>query len=304
LVDNLDDTVPFDVDSYTRAMDSSVPTLVLGVDDISRNDVYIFFVGAGNAGKSSLINGLLGEPLAEVKSISGWTRETKAYRFADHLYIVDTPGLGDSDTVHLEDGTRVGAHDHADILVFLAPLGSTRTSDELAAYERLRKMQRPLVLVGSKLDLVPDDECDDNKHDLCRRFGTNPSRVRLCSAKDGRGMEELSATLYEILSEAGGGAELIWAKNAWRQDALVRNMLFGRAAAAAALGAIPLPGADIIPLTTLQAKMWMKIAEIYGYEESGESAKSLIASIATGVLGRSVFRTVAKSIALATEPDR
>ena len=60
--------------------------------------------------------------------------------------------------------------------------------------------------------------------------------------------------------------------------------------AAAGIGALPLPGADIIPLTTLQVGLAMKIASIYGIKTSKSDVMTLVASTITGTVGKQAMR--------------
>lgn len=59
---------------------------------------------------------------------------------------------------------------------------------------------------------------------------------------------------------------------------------------AAGIGALPLPGADIIPLTTLQVGLAMKIASIYGIKTTKNDIMTLVASTITGTVGKQVMR--------------
>ncbi|AWU77394.1 uncharacterized protein C5L36_0D01310 [Pichia kudriavzevii] len=52
------------------------------------------FVGRCNTGKSTLINSLLGEDLARVKAVAGYTPCINVYNVGGVLRIVDTPGYG------------------------------------------------------------------------------------------------------------------------------------------------------------------------------------------------------------------
>jgi GTP-binding protein Era len=96
----------------------------------------------------------------------------------------------------------------------------------------------------------------------------------------------------EILREKG--KDLLFLKVTKYKEASVRIWISGAAVAAAAIGAIPLPGADIIPLTALQVSLCLKIAYIYNCKVTKSDVMSLIGSTVTGLAGKSLFRNAIK----------
>jgi GTP-binding protein Era len=285
-------------DSYITSVKQSVSEAAARLDQEENRDLLIFVVGEANAGKSSIINGLLGENMAEVKAIAGWTRETKLYKFSDHLFVVDTPGMNETDTIELGSGVEASAQKQADIIVFVVNLAGSRTPQERQAFRNLKAFGRPLVVAANKVDTITETDRAEVHDDLLRRFETEPAHIRMVSATTGEGMEELSVSIFQILESEGAG--LLWAKNARHREALVRNAILTAATAAFGIGVIPIPLADIIPLTALQSGLWMKIGKIYGYDVTQEAAKGVITSVAAGTVGRGVFRQALKTLGAAT----
>ena len=64
----------------------------------------------------------------------------------------------------------------------------------------------------------------------------------------------------------------------------------GAAISAAGVGAIPIPGIDMIPLTALQVALAMKIAYVYDEEVTKEDVMQLVAATVTGSIGRQIYR--------------
>jgi ribosome biogenesis GTPase A len=60
---------------------------------INKDAVNIGIMGYPNTGKSSIINLLAGRKAAKTSSQSGFTKGLQKIRFADGLYLIDTPGL-------------------------------------------------------------------------------------------------------------------------------------------------------------------------------------------------------------------
>ena len=122
-----------------------------------RSGIQVAIIGRPNAGKSSLLNQLAGEPLAIVTDIPGTTRDpVRAPIQLDGvpLHIVDTAGLRDS----TDEVERLGverswaAAEQASIVLHLldATLGSTK--EDRAIRERLG--ERRVIEVFNKVDLV------------------------------------------------------------------------------------------------------------------------------------------------------
>lgn len=122
-----------------------------------RSGILVAIIGRPNAGKSSLLNQLAGEPLAIVTDIPGTTRDpVRAPIQLDGvpLHIVDTAGLRDSD----EEVERLGierswaAVEQASVVLHLidATLGSTE--EDRAIRQRLG--ERRVIEVFNKVDLV------------------------------------------------------------------------------------------------------------------------------------------------------
>jgi uncharacterized protein (DUF697 family) len=66
------------------------------------------------------------------------------------------------------------------------------------------------------------------------------------------------------------------------------------AGAAAAVGLIPLPFADVIPLLGIQSGLVLSIARIYGFEVTFARAKELIAAFGIGFAARTLFHELVK----------
>ncbi len=134
----------------------------------------VVIVGRPNVGKSSIFNWLAGRRLAIVDDQAGVTRDrmTTLIEVDDHfIELVDTGGMGIEDvdnlTKEVEHQINV-AIDEADVLLFVV---DTKTGlvplDEHVA-ERLRKVEKPILLLANKTDHAGLDDAAHEFHRLGR----------------------------------------------------------------------------------------------------------------------------------------
>lgn len=127
-----------------------------------RQGVRIALVGLPNAGKSSLLNAILGTARAIVTDVPGTTRDTieEQVEFGGLLWVLtDTAGLREThDRVESEGVARARqALEEADLVwhVYDAALGWTSQDERL-----IPEASRPVLKVANKTDLAPGSEGD------------------------------------------------------------------------------------------------------------------------------------------------
>lgn len=114
------------------------------------------------------------------------------------------------------------------------------------------------------------------------------------SATRGTNIALLSSTIADILNERG--KDLLFLKVSRYKTEQVKKWISAATAGAAAIGALPIPGSDILPLTSLQVALCLRIAYIYDCKVGKGDVMKLISSTVTGVVGRSLFRVTLKAI--------
>ena len=134
----------------------------------------VAIVGRPNVGKSSIFNWLDGRRLAIVDDVAGVTRDrlVTLIEHEDRFFeLVDTGGMGieDSDNLTKEVEQQIQAGiDEADVLLFVVDTKVGLTPlDEMVA-ERLRKVEKPILLLANKTDHAGLDNTALEFHKLGR----------------------------------------------------------------------------------------------------------------------------------------
>ena len=125
-----------------------------------KDGVKTVFIGRPNAGKSTLLNTLVGTERAIVTNIAGTTRDTidADWSYDGLLFkLIDTAGLRETEDVIEAEGVKRSqkAFEQADLVVYLKDLSLPLHSDErneIAGFQK-RAAETPFLLVGTKLDL-------------------------------------------------------------------------------------------------------------------------------------------------------
>lgn len=127
-----------------------------------RDGVQVVIAGRPNAGKSTLLNALLGRERAIVSPLPGTTRdaiEAEAEIGGLLFRFVDTAGLRDTADAIEAEGVRRAQHaiDTADVLLYLFDRSTGLHPSETAylAHQRATRPNLPVIVVGNKCDLAP-----------------------------------------------------------------------------------------------------------------------------------------------------
>jgi len=132
-----------------------------------KNGIRTVFVGKPNAGKSTLLNALMGKERAIVSELAGTTRDTidADWNLDGLLFtLTDTAGLRDTrDEIEAEGVRRShSAMSEADLIVFLKDLSEPITKDEKEWMKNLRESypDKSILSIGNKVDLNINTEAE------------------------------------------------------------------------------------------------------------------------------------------------
>jgi GTP-binding protein Era len=158
-------------------------------------------IGAPNAGKSTLVNAIVGQKVAIVSPKAQTTRaRLMGIAIADQaqILLVDTPGIFEPrrrlDRAMVA-AAWTGAQD-ADLILLVID-ASERVRDELI--EGLGKREQPLFMALNKVDLVKKPQLLALAAELNERL--NPDQVFMISATQGDGVPDLKRALADAMPE-------------------------------------------------------------------------------------------------------
>lgn len=228
----------------------------------SDEKVSIVVVGPSQTGKTSLVREITraqvpsGEPIFSV---------------------VDAQGLEE----FLGYGSRPAALEElpdADVILLVLDGRYGISDSTVQLQERLRGLQRPLLVVLSKMDLVGNR--GQAVRSAQKTLGSNVFPLSL--SEEGAVDKLLKAivvtnpkTLYPLTRNFPGFRRTIC-------DGVVTQSAFS----AGVVGAIPIPVSDLLPITAIQTAMILKIARAFGHRLNRERARELLPMLGAGALVR------------------
>ena len=122
---------------------------------------FVSILGRPNAGKSTLLNALVGSKIAIVADKPQTTRTTiQGVVTTEHAQIVfaDTPGIHKADSPinrRMMETVRAALHDR-DLLLFVADATLDCTTADAHALDLVKRVGTPTILVLNKIDLLKD----------------------------------------------------------------------------------------------------------------------------------------------------
>ena len=179
----------------------------------SDQEMKIAIVAKRNAGKSTLINSLAGEPRVIVSESAGTTRDAIDVRFeiaGRRMLAIDTAGVRKrksiSDDVEAYAYHRMlAALRRADVAVFLIDATVEVSQVDKALSLELQRQFKPTVIAVNKWDLVEDRlTSGDYLRYLTEQLrGLSYAPIAFISAAEGRGLRDLVGMAFNLYQQAG-----------------------------------------------------------------------------------------------------
>jgi len=253
-------------------------------------EIIFAMIGDVNTGKSSTINQLIGDEVANVGSTPGETVIIDKYKYKDKIIFADTPGLDDINNKNSEETLKF--YKEADIILFfLNAAGTVFSEGERKSFEKIRKVNKNIIFVMNKIDAAEDIPKlvkyvqDNTNYDF---------KITPISSKTGENIDMLRNAILDILKKEK--KDILFAKHIKEKSSTANKWILAAASSASLVGAAPIPGSDIIPITGIQVGLMVRLAALYDMPLSKDRAKELAVASLTGNIGKSLFRQVVKFI--------
>ena len=199
----LDDPEHISLDGYGERLTGVLEPLISGINQliassdngkIMSEGIQTVILGKPNAGKSSLMNVLVGEERAIVTEIAGTTRDTLEEHIRMEgisLNVVDTAGIRDTDDVVEKIGVRKAktAADESDLIIYVVDGSCPLDENDLEIIELIRDKKAVVLLNKTDLDMVL------TKQELEDKTG---HRVIPVSAKEQSGIRDLDEEIKSM----------------------------------------------------------------------------------------------------------
>lgn len=296
----------------------------------------IVVFGVGSAGKTALINGLVGQPLGEVGAALGTTQTQQAYRWQipnvpQALQLVDTPGIAETGVAgtEREQAARTVAAE-ADLILFV--IDDDLRQAEYTVLQALMGMGKRVLLVLNKADrypeadlealldrlrsrvvppLSPDDIVAVAAHPqplpqvgggwLQMQPNLRPLRSRLADLLRQEGETLVADNLLLQAQQLGANAQqIIDSQRQAQADAAIERYQW---LSAGAIAITPLPGLDFLATAAINAQMVVELSQIYGCEVSLEEGKALALSLAKTLAGLGLVKGTVDLLALGLQTN-
>lgn len=199
----LDDPEHFDLEGYPQELlevaeeqKKKVQKLLSSADDgkMIQEGIRTVILGKPNAGKSSLLNFLVGEDRAIVTEIAGTTRDTLEEYISLHgisLRIIDTAGIRETEDVVEKIGVEKARQmaEKADLILYVVDSSQPLDKNDEEIMELLRG--RKSIVIYNKTDLASAVDMESLK----QKTG---SQVIPVSVVEETGIEELEKAIREM----------------------------------------------------------------------------------------------------------
>ncbi|MBD0335001.1 MAG: DUF697 domain-containing protein [Cyanobacteria bacterium Co-bin13] len=304
--------------------------------EMQRRDLTVTVFGVGSAGKTSLVNALIGEAVGAVAAPMGTTTDRQTYRWqlagiSRNILLVDTPGIseaGVAGTLREQDARQLATE--ADLVLFV--IDDDLRQSEYQLVRSLLDINKRLLVVLNKADRFPDEELEAILQRVRSRFqavltpadvlavAANPAPLPL---EDG-GWFQMEPDVVPLIERM---AEVLWLEG----DTLIADNLLLQAQrlstearhliddqrqrqadavveryqwiGAGVIAVTPLPGLDLLAAAAINAQMVVELGRVYDCSLSLEEGKELALSLAKTLTGLGIVRGAVELLAIGLQTN-
>lgn len=300
----------------------------------ARGELKVVVFGTGSAGKTSLVNALIGEMRGNVEATMGTTQAGETYRLKlkgleREILITDTPGIleaGIAGTQREQLARQLATE--ADLLLFV--LDNDLRQSEYAPLRMLAEIGKRSLLIFNKIDLYADEDREVILKQLRQRvqdfiapadviaIAANPQPIELENGETYKPEPEIIALIRRIAAVLRAEGEDLIADNI-----LLQSQRLGEEArtlidrqrkrqadkiieryqwiGAGVVAVTPLPVVDMLAAAAVNAQMVIEIGQIYGCELNTERGKELAFSLGKTLVSLGVVKGAVELLARALQ---
>lgn len=302
--------------------------------NLNRGEIKVVVFGIGSAGKTSLINSLIGQMVGEVGAAMGTTRSGETYclrlqGLERNILLIDTPGILEIGTEGMaREGIARKLATDADLLLFVVD-GDLRQS-ECEPLQILSQIGKRSVLVFNKIDLYTEEEVQTILQQLQERVQNfinefdvipicaNPQPIQLETGQLVNPEPEILPLIKRLAAILRAEGEDLVADNILLQSQRLgeetRNLIEQQQRkqadkiidrfqwiGAGAVVVTPLPVIDLLATAAVNAQMVVEIGKVYGCELNMERGRELALSLAKTLVSLGIVKGAVKMLSTALQ---
>lgn len=301
---------------------------------LARGDLQVVVFGTGSAGKTSLVNALIGEMVGNVEATMGTTQIGQTYRLklkgvSREILITDTPGIleaGVAGTQREQLARQLATQ--ADLLLFV--IDNDLRQSEYYPLRTLVELGKRSLLVFNKIDLYTEedqqvilDQLKERVQDFIHpsdivAIAANPQQIelkngeivtpepdilplikRLAAILRAEGEDLIADNILLQSQRLGEEARKLIDRQRKRQaDKIIdRYQWIG----AGVIVVTPLPVVDMLATAAVNAQMVMELGQVYGCEINSDRGKELALSLGKTLVSLGIVKGAIELLARALQ---
>jgi small GTP-binding protein len=302
--------------------------------DLQRGEVKVVIFGTGSAGKTSLVNALVGEIVGETNPIMGTTTQGQTYSLklrgvGREILIIDTPGIlevGIAGTEREKVAKQLATE--ADLLVFT--VDNDLRQSEYEPLKTLAEIGKRSLLVFNKTDLYTDEDREMILGRLQERVKSfiapgdvtaicaNPQPVQLTTGEIIDPPVDILPLIKRLVAVLRAEGEDLIADNILLQShrlgeearTIIENQRRRESdkiidryqwISAGVIAVTPVPVVDMLATAAVNAQMVIEIGRIYNIELDFEQGKELALSLGKTLVSLGVVKGAVDILAKALQ---
>ena len=302
--------------------------------NLARGELQVVVFGTGSAGKTSLVNALIGQMVGNVEATMGTTQIGETYRLQlqgleRDILITDTPGILEAGVAGTErEQLARQLATEADLLLFV--VDNDLRASEYDPLQALAEIGKRSLLVFNKIDLYADEDLETILKQLRGRvhrfiaaddvvaIAASPQTVPLETGEIVAPEPEIMPIIKRLAAVLRAEGEDLIADNILLQSQRLgeeaRNLLDQQRRrqaekiidryqwiGAGVIAVTPLPVVDMLATAAVNAQMVVEIGRVYGCELDSARGRELALSLGRTLVSLGVVKGAVEIMARALQ---